>query len=80
MAQKIKDGRQDVTEETYIKNDDGKVVYNEEQLSDAWKQHFEELLNESEWDKENLTPVEMVQGLSLGTGSEMTREAIRKKS
>ena len=79
MARKMKSGQQDVVGETCIKDDDGRVVYDEEKISGAWKLHFERLLNEEfVWDRENLSPVECVEGPAPWFGSEMAREAIKK--
>ena len=45
----------DVVGDGCIKDEDGKIVVDQDGLKDVWRRHFEKLLNEEfDWDSEGL--------------------------
>lgn len=61
-----------------ICDDDGNITYDDESKLDAWRQHYERLLNvEFEWNEEDLSTVLPVQGPSPLSSNSMIATAIK---
>ena len=55
LAQKLKNENQDVVGDKCVKDDDGKLAFDDHAKLNAWKSHYERLLNvEFPWDKDSL--------------------------
>ena len=56
LARRVKEDGRDIAGERCVRNDDGKIMYDENAIRDAKKAHYEHLLNvDFEWDKELLS-------------------------
>ena len=44
LARRVKEDGRDIVGERCVRNDDGKIVYDENAITDAWKAHYERLL------------------------------------
>ena len=52
LARRVKEDGRDIVGERCVRNDDGKIVHDENAIRDASKAHYEHLFNiEFEWDK-----------------------------
>ena len=70
---------QDVMGEKPVKNDAGQLSLDEESKKEAWKEHYERLLNvEFPWNPEDLSEESPVEGPSEPITLEMTKKAITK--
>ena len=70
---------QDVMGEKPVKNDAGKLSLDEESKKEAWKEHYERLLNvEFPWNPEDLSEESPVEGPSEPITLEMITKAITK--
>ena len=70
---------QDVMGEKPVKNDAGQLSLNEESKKEAWKEHYERLLNvEFPWNPEELSEKSPVEGPSEPITLEMITKAITK--
>ena len=55
VAKQMKKASSDVIGDTCVKNDDGTLVFGDDEKLKAWKQHYERLLNvEFPWESDNL--------------------------
>ncbi|XP_057303608.1 uncharacterized protein LOC130640998 [Hydractinia symbiolongicarpus] len=74
----MKKTNQDVVGEKCIRNDEGVLASTEEKRV-AWKNHYQRLLNtEFDWDEDNLSKDDVVEGPSMQIKTEWVVEAIRK--
>ena len=65
LAKQMRLDNQDVMGEKPIKNDAGQLSLDEESKKEAWKEHYERLLNvEFPWNPEDLSEVSPVEGPS----------------
>ena len=70
---------QDVMGEKPVKNDAGQLLLDEESKKEAWKEHYERLLNvEFPWNPEDLSEESPVEGPSEPITLEMITKAITK--
>ena len=70
---------QDVMGEKPVKNDAGQLSLDEESKKEAWKEHYERLLNvEFPWNPEELSEESPVEGPSEPITLEMITKAITK--
>ena len=66
LARKMRSESQDIIGEKCIRNDDGRIAYNENEKLDFWKNHYETLLNaEFPWDESSLPSIDPVLGPSI---------------
>ena len=79
LAIQVKEDGRGIVGERCVRNDDGKIVYDENAIRDAWKAHYERLLNVGfEWDKEHLSVEEPVLGPPPLITTDIVRGAINK--
>ncbi|XP_057310454.1 uncharacterized protein LOC130648419 [Hydractinia symbiolongicarpus] len=75
----MKKTNQDVVGEKCIRNDEGVLASTEEEKRVAWKNHYQRLLNtEFDWDEDNLSDDDVVEGPAMQIKTEWVVEAIRK--
>jgi hypothetical protein len=69
----------DVVGDGCIKDEDGKVVVDQDELKDVWRRYFEKLLNEEfDWDRDSLEAGHAVSGPAEEIAASEVREAIGK--
>ena len=79
LARKLKSENQDIVGEKCIKNKEGNIVYDDMSKLEAWKQHYEGLLNsEFDWDESVLSHAEPIPGPPLEITHDMVLSAIKK--
>ena len=79
LAKQMRRDNQDVMEEKPVKNDAGLLSLDEESKKEAWKEHYERLLNvEFPWNPEDLSEESPVEGPSEPITLEMITKAISK--
>ena len=79
LANQMHRDNQDVMGEKPVKNDAGKLSLDEESKKEAWKEHYERLLNvEFPWNLEDLSEESPVEGPSEPITLEMITKAITK--
>ena len=72
IAKQMKQESKDIVGEKCIWDDNGVLAFNEEEKKQAWKQHYERLLNgEFPWREENLSTADPVLGPPLLITKEM---------
>lgn len=72
-------GTMDIMGEQCIRNDYGKVMVDGFGIRNAWKEHYNHLLNEEfNYDTNSQNPAAPVQGPSLQMGSCKVKEAVNK--
>ncbi|XP_057303385.1 uncharacterized protein LOC130640832 [Hydractinia symbiolongicarpus] len=75
----MKKTNQDIVGEKCIRNDEGVLASTEEEKRVAWKNHYQRLLNtEFDWDEDNLSDDDVVEGPAMQIKTEWVVEAIRK--
>ncbi|KAK4305368.1 hypothetical protein Pmani_022730 [Petrolisthes manimaculis] len=63
LARRIKEDGRDIVVERCVRKDDGTIAYVDKEIRDAWKVHYDRLLNvEFEWDREQLSTENPVLG------------------
>ena len=79
LARQMRRDNQDVMGEKPVKNDAGKLSLDEEAKKEAWREHYERLLNvEFPWNPEDLSEESPVEGPSEPVALEMITKAISK--
>ena len=79
LAKQIRRDNQDVMGEKPVKNDAGQLSLDEEAKKEAWREHYERLLNvEFPWNPEDLSEESPVEGPSEPITLEMITKAISK--
>ena len=79
LARQMRPGNQDVMGEKPVKNDAGQLSLDEEAKKEAWREHYERLLNvEFPWNPEDLSEESPVEGPSEPITLEMITKAISK--
>ena len=79
LAKQMRHDNQDVMGEKPVKNDAGQLSLDKESKKEAWKEHYERLLNvEFPWNPEDLSEESPVEGQSEPTTLEMITKAITK--
>ena len=79
LAKQMHRDNQDVMGEKPVKNDTGQLSLDEESKKEAWKEHYERLLNvEFPWNPEDLSEESPVEGPSEPITLEMITKAITK--
>ena len=79
LAKQMRHDNQDVMGEKPVKNDAGQLSLDEESKKEAWKEHYERLLNiEVPWNPEDLSEESPVEGPSEPITLEMITKAITK--
>ena len=79
LAKQMRRDNQDVMGEKPVKNDAGQLSLDEESKKEAWKEHYERLLNvEFPWNPEDLSEESPVEGPSEPITLEMITKAITK--
>ena len=78
LARKLKNESQDVIGENCIRGDDGRLVFDQKKLLEAWKTHYNKLFNEEfEWSPNVLSHNEPIQGpLSLSQRKWFVRQLL----
>jgi hypothetical protein len=67
----------DVVGDGCIKDEDGKVVVDQDRLKDVWRRYFEKLLNEEfDWDRDSLKAGQAVSGPAEKITTSEVRDAI----
>ena len=67
--------RKDITGTKCLKGDNGELLVSEERVSGRWREYFEKLLNENEWNDE--LSAEYVEGPADMISKEEVRQAIQ---
>ena len=76
--QMVKKGK-DVVGGGCVKNGDGRIVVEEDELMEVWRAHYATLANEEfSWDKSTLTEVDVLSGPSERISEEEVRRAVAK--
>ena len=76
-----KNDKQDVVGEKPVKNDEGVLSLDDKSKKSAWKEHYERLLNvEFDWNPDDLSREEPVEGPSEPITDELIAKAIDKMS
>ena len=79
LAKQMRRDNQDVMGEKPVKNNAGQLSLDEESKKEAWKEHYERLLNvEFPWNPEDLSEESPVEGPSKPITLEMITKAITK--
>ena len=79
VAKQMTKQNQDIVGEKCIRNDDGSLALSDGSKRQAWKSHYERLLNEEFlWDKESLSQAAPVQGPARIVTKDMVRWAMSK--
>ena len=79
LAKQMRRDNQDVMGQRPVKNDAGQLLLDEEAKKEAWREHYERLLNvEFPWNPENLSEESPVEGPSKPVTLEMITKAISK--
>ncbi|MES9950785.1 MAG: endonuclease/exonuclease/phosphatase family protein, partial [Candidatus Thiodiazotropha sp.] len=79
LAKQMRRDNQDVTGEKPVKNDAGQMSLDEEAKKEAWREHYERLLNvEFPWNPDDLSEEMPVEGPSEPITTEMVTKAISK--
>ena len=79
LAKQMRSDNQDVMGEKPVKNDAGQLLLDEEAKKEAWREHYERLLNvEFPFNPEDLSEKSPVEGPSEPITLEMITKAIRK--
>ena len=79
LAKQMRRDNQDVIGEKPVKNDAGQLSLDEEAKKEAWREHYERLLNvEFPWNPEDLSEESPVEGQSEPITLEMITKAISK--
>ena len=79
QAKQMRRDNQDVMGEKPVKNDAGQLSLDEKSKKEAWKEHYERLLNVAfPWNPEDLSEESPVEGPSEPITSEMITKAITK--
>ena len=79
LAKQMRHDNQDVMGEKPVKNDAGQLSLDEEAKKEAWREHYERLLNvEVPWNPEDLSEESPVEGPSEPITLEMITKAISK--
>ena len=74
LAKQLESKNRDVVSASCVKDDDGKIVVEEDKLMEVWRAHYDKISNEEfAWDRNGLTNVSPVCGpseknLSIGSG------------
>ena len=77
LAKKLKHENQDVVSENCVRDDSGNLAFSEEARLDAWKCHYNRLLNiEFPWDADSLATTNPVQGPALQITEAMVSSAM----
>ena len=62
-----------------VKNGDGRIVVEDDELMEVWRTHYAMLANEEfSWDKSTLTEVDVLSGPSERISEEEVRRAVAK--
>ena len=78
-AARIRKENRDVLGEHCVRNDSGRIVFDNDGLKKAWREHYERLLNvEFEWDREGLDMPDPVLGPWPLVKEETVRKAVGK--
>ena len=78
-AARVRKENRDIIGEQCVRNDSGRIVVDNEGLKEAWRAHYERLLNvEFEWDREGLAMVEPVLGPWPQIDEDTVRRALHK--
>ena len=76
-ARKMKDENQDIVGDKCIKDDNDNLAFDDKSKLDAWKCHYDKLLNvEFPWDSSTLPVVPPVQGPSIKITTDMVSNAL----
>ena len=79
LAKQMRRENQDVMGEKPVRNDAGTLSLDQKAKEEAWKQHYEKLLNvEFPWNPEDLSDEPPVEGPNEQITSEMIAKAVRK--
>lgn len=79
IAKHMKGINRDVVGEKCVKNDDGKIAFDQEGLKNAWKSYHSRLLNhENEWNMDSLPKVYPTAGPPITVTAEMVLLAIKR--
>ena len=79
FARQIRQTNQDIIGDKCIKNDSGNISTTDEAKLEAWKEHYERLLNvEFPWDPNHLDQVESIPGAPLFITVDMVSSAVAK--
>ena len=78
-AARVRKENRDIIGEQCVRNDSGRIVVDNEGLKEAWRAHYERLLNvEFEWDREGLAMAEPVLGPWPQIDEDTVRRALQK--
>ena len=78
MAQAIKDNNNDVTAEKCVCVGKGNLIITDEAKLNAWKEHYQRLLNvEFSWDKNSLNKSAAVKGSAIFVTENIVTETIK---
>ena len=81
LVKQLKHDKQDVVGEKPVKNDAGALSLDDESRKSAWKEHYERLLNvEFDWNPDDLSQEEPVEGPSEPITDELIAKAVAKMS
>ena len=64
LAKQLMSKNRDVVSASCVKDDDGKIVVEEDKLMEVWRAHYDKISNEFAWDRNGLTSVSPVCGPS----------------
>ena len=79
LAKKLKQNNADIVGEKCIRQDDGKLALTVDDKLEAWKSHYDKLLNEEfPWNVESLSCQSPVQGPAIYITAAMVRKAVSK--
>ena len=77
IATRMVKTNQDIICEQFIRNDDGALVFSDEDKKIAWKSYQEKLLNtDFAWEKNTLSQADTVSGVPCFRDRDMVRESI----
>lgn len=77
VAKQMKNENRDIVGEQCVKDDDGRIMVGSEDIKNAWRVHYNRLLNiEFEWDRDGLVTAEPVAGPWPLIEDEAVRRAI----
>ncbi|KAK4320812.1 hypothetical protein Pmani_008351 [Petrolisthes manimaculis] len=79
LARRIKEDGRDIVGERCVRKDDGTITYVDKEIRDAWRVHYDRLLNvEFEWDREQLSTENPVLGPPPMIATDVVSSAINK--
>jgi hypothetical protein len=78
LAKRLKGENQDIIGEKCVKDDNGNLTLSDQDKLNAWKSHYQKLLNEEfPWNPDHLTTPEPVQGPPIDIREEVVVKAIK---